>query len=65
MRYFINDKKENKILKATNNFFGIFSTQSLQDKNNVVLETYKLIFRFSIDRLLLFLKKDDFIIIIL
>ena len=52
-------------LSNTNNFFGLLGTKNIEEKKESVLETYKLIFRFSIEKLLKYLSNDSFLIILL
>ena len=49
----------------TIDFHGLFRGQDLEDKTNEVMKIYKLIFRFSIDKLSNYLKDDSFLIIIM
>lgn len=44
--------------RPTYNFFGVVATEDLERKKTIVLDTYKLIFRFSIQKLIKYL--DDF-----
>jgi hypothetical protein len=47
------------------NFFGFLENEDLDTKKDRVLQTYKLIFRFSIEKLILFIKDDSFLAILL
>jgi hypothetical protein len=49
----------------TKNFFNLLGDKSVEEKKDSVLEIYKLIFRFSIEKLLKILDNDAFLIIIL
>jgi hypothetical protein len=49
----------------TRNFFGNLAGSDLEEKKQSVLEMYKLIFRFSIEKLLNYLCKDTFIVMLL
>ena len=49
----------------TCDFHGLLKDLSMQEKKEHVLQTYKLIFRFSIDKLLNYLKNDSFLIMLL
>lgn len=49
----------------TNDFFGIFKAMDLDSKKTLALETYKLIFRFSIEKLIVNLEDDSFITVFL
>tara|TARA_B110000285_G_scaffold205526_1_gene243350 strand:- start:520 stop:807 length:288 start_codon:yes stop_codon:yes gene_type:complete len=46
-----NDKFSDLNLGETNNFFGLFKDETLEEKKTQVLMIYKLIFRFSIEKL--------------
>jgi len=52
-------------LITTDNFFGFLGQSSLEAKKESVLETYKLIFRFSIEKLLNYLSNDSFLVVLL
>ena len=49
----------------TNDFFGLLKGFDLDSKKGEVLNYYKLIFRFSISKLMSYLEKDSFLIITL
>ena len=51
-------------LGETNNFFGLLKDETLEEKKTKVLMIYKLIFRFSIEKLADYLKNDMFITIL-
>lgn len=50
---------------VTNDYFGILKDMELEEKKSLALETYKLIFRFSIEKLTRYLEDDSFIMIFL
>ena len=50
---------------VTNDYFGILKDKDLEEKKSMALETYKLIFRFSIEKLTKFLEDESFIMIFL
>ena len=45
-------------LLQTCDFFGLLKGKEMEEKKDSVLETYKLIFRFSIEKLLNYLNDD-------
>ena len=47
------------------NFFGYLQDEDLDTKKERVLLTYKLIFRFSIEKLIIFIKDDTFLTLLL
>ena len=49
----------------TNDFHRLFPNMTVDEKKELVMKIYKLIFRFSIDKLSNFLKDDSFLIIVL
>lgn len=49
----------------TYNFFGLLGEMDVQTKKNSVLQTYKLIYRFSIEKLLISLKDDSYLVILM
>lgn len=51
--------------EATSDFFGILKDVELETKKQLALDTYKLIFRFSIEKLTNFLEDDSFILLLL
>jgi hypothetical protein len=50
---------------TTNDYFGILKDMNLETKKQKALDTYKLIFRFSIEKLTKFLEDDSFILILM
>ena len=53
------------LLNTTCDFFGLLSDRSLEECKLMVLDTYKLIFRFSIGKLSSYLKDNAFLVILL
>jgi hypothetical protein len=51
-------------LIKTYNFFNLLGDMDVQAKKNSVLQTYKLIYRFSIEKLLNYLRNDSFLVIL-
>ena len=49
---------------GTSDFHGLFKDMDLEDKKNEVMKIYKLIFRFSIEKLSTYLKDDSFFLIV-
>jgi hypothetical protein len=49
----------------TTDFFGLYKDQRAEYKNESVMEIYKLIYRFSIERLITYLSEDSFLITLL
>ena len=47
------------------NFFGLLENEDLETKKDRVLLTYKLIFRFSNEKLIIFIKDDSFLALLL
>ena len=52
-------------VKGAYDFFGLLGGMEIDDKKDSVLQTYKLIFRFSIEKLLNYLRDDSFLVILL
>ena len=61
------EQRESRSIKIeqTTDFFGFYTGQESDEKNESVLEIYKLIFRFSIERLITYLSEDTFLVILL
>lgn len=51
--------------EQTTDYFGILKDMDIEVKKSLALETYKLIFRFSIEKLTKFLDDDSFILLFL
>jgi len=49
----------------TQNFFGYLGDMDIQGKKNSVLQTYKFLYRFSIEKLLNYLKDDSYLVILM
>ena len=49
----------------SNDFLGLFAGKDLEQSKDEVMGIYKLIFRFSIDKLLNYLRDDGFLIMML
>lgn len=54
-----------QLLNLTKDFFGLLESKSKEESKMMVLETYKLIFRFSIGKLIEYLKDESFVMILL
>jgi hypothetical protein len=64
--YKTNDySKQSENLKQAYDFFGIMVLKDIESKKAQVLMIYKLIFRFSIEKLTNYLKNNMFLIILL
>ena len=57
--------KQSQSFKMTNDFFGLLKGQDQETKKETVLDYYKLIFRFSIGKLMAYLQEDTFLILML
>lgn len=57
--------KKSENLRQAFDFFGIMADEDIESKKTQVLRIYKLIFRFSIEKLTNYLKNDMFLIILL
>jgi hypothetical protein len=53
------------IYQITDDFFGVFKNQNINCKKIQVLDIYKLMFRFSVGKLIMYLSRPEFIVVIL
>jgi hypothetical protein len=49
---------------VSHDYFHVLTNENLEDRKSLALETYKLIFRFSIEKLTNFLTQDPFLLIL-
>ena len=59
------EELEQNLSNDDGDFFGYLEGMDIEEKKSSVLETYKLIFRFSIEKLINYIKDNTFIIIIM
>ena len=62
------DKVQNpqsKLFHISNDFFGYLKGMDLNEKKSLVLDDYKLIFRFSIGKLMNYISEDTFLLILM
>lgn len=51
--------------EISDDFFGVFKSLNLNQKKILVLDIYKLMFRFSVGKLIKYLSKPEFLVVIL
>ena len=59
-----NSDENTNLMSLSKEFFGVLANQSLEDKKSNVLQLYMLIFRFSVEKLKVFIKQDSYMIML-
>ena len=59
------NKQTYSVYHISNDFFGVFKGMDINQKKIVVLDIYKLMFRFSVGKLIKYLSKPEFLCVVL
>jgi hypothetical protein len=59
------EDSKTRTFHISNDFFGLLNSLEVNQKKTLVLDDYKLIFRFSIGKLMNYISENTFIIILL